>query len=65
MNRKERVLNALESSLLEVKGLINRDHIILSSEIRGPVNNLQEYLNRLIEAEQFLEKTIQDVKGNM
>jgi hypothetical protein len=63
--RKIKVLNSLQSSLVEVKGIIDRDHYILSSEIRGPVHNLQEYLNRLVEAEQFLEKTLKDVQENM
>lgn len=65
MERKKRVLQSLESSRRQVKDIIARDHYILSSEIRGPVTNLQDYLNRLVEAEVCLEKALKDVEENM
>lgn len=62
MSRKERVLKSLESDHQQVRGILERSHFILSSEIRGPVVNLQEYLNLLMKAEYYLEQAIEDVK---
>lgn len=61
--RQARVILSLEFSLAQVRDIVNRDHRVLTNDIRGPVDEFQEYLNLLVKAEARLERAKKQQEG--